>query len=638
MAPRPFERGRTPNAKDVSKSPPSSSSPATVKTSPQDKIQHIIAARVKQVQSIEQGPPALLETLQRELGQRLDGIQWASKTATMTMATALPKDIHVALCDHYQRVYDPNLTREERQISMNVIVAINKSIEKVLETSNQHHTTNAAISSDSTPPAATVKKKMFVEKNNTPSQRRAFGTLNANTVASRAKFSTGLYSKSQPSSVKKSTPSFSRKIALPKIKPPPLCSSPKSPPKSPPKENKSDFSVFHNDDTPRRYNGSKTPRPSVLKQKKMDQSARSIDVAKSQLSARFARGLPSRWDLKLTDGEDVVRSIQTWKSNGSTSLHPARRPQLPTFPRQAGELTRLGSVPSRHAPTKRYRNDPWGELTNISFSPLKKPRPLPLGPPLNRRAPKVIDLTTDDSKTMALANVALKNVVDVCTTTGDSSADSKKKVREHGMLDSSQYPGTTTSATVNNMTKIFHWTEEDDDILRSGVDRFGDKGNDSWASISETFFCGRRTALACQIRWHQQLQQAAKKRKWEPRENAIVIEMTKKGTKSLEMEKLLPERSSKQIQERYSNHLDPCSNTSPWTEEDDNSLVDMQQKLGNQWAQIGKALSGRSALQVKNRFYSKQRSQSTTMEKRGNFSPLVSTLAEAPDCENVTEV
>ena len=62
-------------------------------------------------------------------------------------------------------------------------------------------------------------------------------------------------------------------------------------------------------------------------------------------------------------------------------------------------------------------------------------------------------------------------------------------------------------------------------------------------------------------------------------------------------------RTAKQCRERFQNHLDPKLNRSPWQEDEDNLIIDLQAQHGNSWAAISRALGGgRTEHSVKNRF------------------------------------
>ena len=74
-----------------------------------------------------------------------------------------------------------------------------------------------------------------------------------------------------------------------------------------------------------------------------------------------------------------------------------------------------------------------------------------------------------------------------------------------------------------------------------------------------------------------------------------------------EIAKLLPGRLTKQVRERWQNHLDPSLLKTPWSAEEDFLLVSLQALLGNRWNEIARAFRGRSENAIKNRWNSKQR-------------------------------
>lgn len=70
-------------------------------------------------------------------------------------------------------------------------------------------------------------------------------------------------------------------------------------------------------------------------------------------------------------------------------------------------------------------------------------------------------------------------------------------------------------------------------------------------------------------------------------------------TKWSEISSLLPGRLGKQCRDRWYNQLDPTLNREPWTEEEDNILLKLHEKLGNRWIEISRQLPG-------NAWYAKQ--------------------------------
>jgi len=63
-------------------------------------------------------------------------------------------------------------------------------------------------------------------------------------------------------------------------------------------------------------------------------------------------------------------------------------------------------------------------------------------------------------------------------------------------------------------------------------------------------------------------------------------------------------KSSKQCRERWCNKLDPVINHSPWTKQEEATLILAHMTFKNRWCDIASALRGRHNNMIKNRFYS----------------------------------
>mmetsp|Transcript_2498 Transcript_2498/g.2898 ORF Transcript_2498/g.2898 Transcript_2498/m.2898 type:complete len:482 (+) Transcript_2498:162-1607(+) len=87
-------------------------------------------------------------------------------------------------------------------------------------------------------------------------------------------------------------------------------------------------------------------------------------------------------------------------------------------------------------------------------------------------------------------------------------------------------------------------------------------------------------------------------------------------------------RIGKQCRERWLNHLDSSVKKTPWTEEEDQTLLNSQSEVGNKWCEIAKRLPGRPENAVKNRWNSlmnrrwSQKSNKSSVKGKGMNSRL----------------
>ncbi|KAI1315936.1 hypothetical protein EDD11_000186 [Mortierella claussenii] len=150
------------------------------------------------------------------------------------------------------------------------------------------------------------------------------------------------------------------------------------------------------------------------------------------------------------------------------------------------------------------------------------------------------------------------------------------------------------------------WTPEEDEYLRAAVQKYGDK-TEKWAKIAACV--PGRTNKNCRKRWFHSLDPKLKKGPWTEEEDHLLrtgVEMFK-GQWSKIAERI-PGRTDDQCAKRWREGLDPHIDRAAWTPEDDIILLQRFEEFGSQWQKIALAFPGRPGLHCRNRWRKIQRS------------------------------
>ena len=94
------------------------------------------------------------------------------------------------------------------------------------------------------------------------------------------------------------------------------------------------------------------------------------------------------------------------------------------------------------------------------------------------------------------------------------------------------------------------------------------------------------------------------KKKFNPDEDSIITEqVTLHGEKGWrKIAEHIPGRTARQCRERWKNYLSPSVSNSPWSIEEDEKLIDLVQKNGQQWSKIAQFFKLRTDVTLKNRY------------------------------------
>ena len=147
--------------------------------------------------------------------------------------------------------------------------------------------------------------------------------------------------------------------------------------------------------------------------------------------------------------------------------------------------------------------------------------------------------------------------------------------------------------------KVNFWTEEEDKILKEKAKTFNYK---NWNSIAE--FIPGKSSIQCSSRYRR-IRPGLVKGAWKKEEDTKLLSLYERyGKDWAAISKEMPQRTGKQIRDRFINGLDERYKRGKFSEEEDKMILKYHKIYGNKWSKIAKKMKTRTGDMIKNRFYS----------------------------------
>ena len=165
-------------------------------------------------------------------------------------------------------------------------------------------------------------------------------------------------------------------------------------------------------------------------------------------------------------------------------------------------------------------------------------------------------------------------------------------------MQSTQPPDPQINTSLSKKRPV-NWTKEEDEIL---IQKTKEHNFKNWAAVAS--FIPGRTAIQCSARY-KRIQPGLIKGAWTPEEDLELLRLYKYyGKNWSNISRSMPQRTGKQIRDRFLNALDDNLKKEKFSIEEDKKVLKWYKVYGNAWSKIAKKIKGRTGDMVKNRFYS----------------------------------
>lgn len=132
-----------------------------------------------------------------------------------------------------------------------------------------------------------------------------------------------------------------------------------------------------------------------------------------------------------------------------------------------------------------------------------------------------------------------------------------------------------------------------------------------------------------------------KKKMWTEDEDALLVSLVDKfgSLNWVVISQHMPNRTGKQCRERYLNKFKEGIKNTQWTAEEDQLILEKQAILGNSWVKIAEFIPGRSADAIKTRYsWIKTKSENKSKHSSSQTTPSQTTYVMSPAIDNVAPI